>query len=127
MSRIEKKQIALNGRIFRHSYSVSSFNGELKKHKFSRFYFVGLNKKAKIIELSNGTGSFYSYLDPQDALRAAIEGQKAVVERAEGILSKMQGQLTKRKARNQLNKFCVDCLKPTRLLVHCHKFTQKRG
>lgn len=31
------------------------------------------------------------------------------------------------KTRNQTDKFCTDCLKPTRLLVHCGKFTQKRG
>lgn len=117
--------VSHNGKVHRHSYKVNFFDGSLKKYPIKNYYFKRLDKKHGTVELSNGLGSFISYLDPRHALKVAVDYQKKCVGSETLKLNIIERQLRTKRV-NQKDKFCTSCLKSTRLLVHCGKFTQKR-
>jgi hypothetical protein len=96
MSLIKKTQLVIGKKTYKYSYKVSNFSGELRRYKIGNYYLVSVIKKAKMVELSNGIGGFFSYLDPNDALRIAIKGRKASIKRSTERLQKMENQLKRK-------------------------------
>lgn len=92
-NRKTSKTVQYKGKARRYSYTVSWFSGKLMRHQIGAFKIVKVLRKIKMVELSNGIGSFRSFLDRKDAIKAGLESQRTMVELEKKKLARMERDL----------------------------------
>jgi hypothetical protein len=74
----------------RFSYQVYMFNGTMHRYKTKNYRVLKVDRRAGTIKMTNGIGSFISYLTPRQAKEVAVKGMKIYVKMQKEKLKKIK-------------------------------------